>query len=851
MVGRSHRGRNTTPTPVRERELYDIEVNDLRRQVRQLQEELQRLKIVDEERSQRSSQPTVGGSEDDEDQNPFFEYSKFKGRVQPDESVDWLHTVERVFNFKEVSDERKVKLVALKHDCFLKLYNLKQKELSTEDYTVEFDHLMIKCDVVEPEKQIIAHYLKGLRVDISNILELQPYWSYSDVCKLTVKIEKQQKEARDAHYPNRRIISLVEEECEEDYKPESENEVVCTSHGKVCDIIIDGGSFENMVSLNMVEKLQLKTQDHPHPYHLTWLDKKKEFKVSKRCLVQFSIGEKYKDEVVCDVVPMDACHLLLGRPWQYDRKTVHDGYKNTYTFYKDGLRIILAPSKMVSSPIPPKGEGNTFLSKSAMFREVRDVKKCYALVTFEENKVTPEHPSIVQPLLNEFARNATSMKSCNVKAEELMAKGYLRESKSTCAVPALLVPKKYDQLYGVAVFSRINLRSGGLPSIRLESFIGKFVAVYFDDILVYSKDKDQHVTQAPILSLPNFDKLFEVECDASNVGIGAVLSQENRPIAFFSEKLSDSRQKYSTYDNEFYAIVRALDHWSQYLLSKPFVLYSDHEALKFINGQHKLDRRRALWVEFLQAYIFVIKHKAECSKRPYKQFLLQDGFLFKKNSVCIPHCSLREAILIEAYSSNLGGHFGRNKTLALIQRNFYWPKMERDVIRYVKRCGTCHMAKSWAQNTGLYTPLPVAEAPWQDVNIDFIVGLPRTQRHKDSVMVVDRFSKMAYFIACSKTIDVTHISDLYFREIVRLHGIPLTITSDRDPKFMSHFLRTLWRKLGTQHQFSTTAHPQTDGQTEVVNRSLGSMLRCYVGKNIRQWDLLLPQIEFAYNHSRN
>lgn len=145
--------------------------------------------------------------------------------------------------------------------------------------------------------------------------------------------------------------------------------------------------------------------------------------------------------------------------------------------------------------------------------------------------------------------------------------------------------------------------------------------------------------------------------------------------------------------------------------------------------------------------LFFEKIWAECYKGPYNHFLLQDGFLFRKNCLCIPHCSLRDAILIEAHSSNLGGHFGKNKTLALIQENFYWPKMERDVIRYVERCGTCHMAKSWAQNTGLYTPLPVAEAPWQDVSMDFLIGLPRTQRHKDSVMVVvDHFSKMAHFI---------------------------------------------------------------------------------------------------------
>jgi len=115
--------------------------------------------------------------------------------------------------------------------------------------------------------------------------------------------------------------------------------------------------------------------------------------------------------------------------------------------------------------------------------------------------------------------------------------------------------------------------------------------------------------QASVLALPNFDKVFEVECDAFGVGIGDVLSQEKWPLAYFIEKLNEAKRKYSTYDKEFYAIVRALDHWRHYLLGVEFILYSDHEAFKFIQGQHKLNPRHAKWVEYLQSFHFMIHHK--------------------------------------------------------------------------------------------------------------------------------------------------------------------------------------------------------------------------------------------------
>lgn len=338
---------------------------------------------------------------------------------------------------------------------------------------------------------------------------------------------------------------------------------------------------------------------------------------------------------------------------------------------------------------------------------------------------------------------------------------------------------------------------------------------------------------APILVLPDFDQPFELHCDASKLGIGAVLSQQGRPIAYYSEKMAGARTRYSTYDIEFYAIVQAIKHWRHYLAHKEFVLFTNnHVALKYLSTQAKISSRHAFWIAYLEQFTFVIKHQsgkmnrvAEALSRRYalvstlrvsvtgfecftdlystdpffapiwmdlthgirSDYSLVEGFLFRDNRLCVPECGLRLQIILELHRE---GHVGRDRTLKLVTGSYFWLTLRHDVERFVARCTTCQQSKGHASNAGLYLPLPIPTQPWSDISMDFVLGLPRTQRGKDSIfVVVDRFSKMVHFflVTCKKTTDAVQVASLFFREIYRLHGLPTSIVSDRDSRFIGHF----------------------------------------------------------------
>lgn len=149
------------------------------------------------------------------------------------------------------------------------------------------------------------------------------------------------------------------------------------------------------------------------------------------------------------------------------------------------------------------------------------------------------------------------------------------------------------------------------------------------------------------------------------------------------------------------------------------------------------------------------------------------------------------------------GHVGRDRTFQLLAGSYFWPSMHKEVGCFVARCRVCQLAKGASTNAGLHLPLPIPTQPWSDVSMDFVLGLPRTQSGSDSIyVVVDRFSKMVHFIPCKKTFDDVAVAQLYFRDVYRLHGLPASIVSDSDTRFVSHFWWSLWRMVNTQLNFS-------------------------------------------------
>ncbi|GJP50303.1 hypothetical protein CLOM_g9434, partial [Closterium sp. NIES-68] len=294
----------------------------------------------------------------------------------------------------------------------------------------------------------------------------------------------------------------------------------------------------------------------------------------------------------------------------------------------------------------------------------------------------------------------------------------------------------------------------------------------------------------PVLRIADPERPFEVITDASDIAIGAVLMQfrqwasTNRVRV---SKMQSAERNYPVHDKEMLAIVHAFKIWRCYLTGADVTVRTDHKSLQYLRAQPNLNPRQIRWLDYLESN-FTYKITST------SVYYLRSG----TDRIWVPsYRLLRELLIQEVHDSNLSGHFGVDKTLKALQRFYYWPDMVTDVQRYVAACPICQRMKSSHQRpTGLLQPLEPPQRPWQHVTMDFVTGLPAGPSGNDAVLVVvDRLTKMAHFAPCRTTITAEETARLFISTVVRLHGIPAAIISDRDPKFTSKFWQD--RGLGT------------------------------------------------------
>ncbi|KAA3461447.1 reverse transcriptase [Gossypium australe] len=333
--------------------------------------------------------------------------------------------------------------------------------------------------------------------------------------------------------------------------------------------------------------------------------------------------------------------------------------------------------------------------------------------------------------------------------------------------------------------------------------------------------------------------------------------QEGKVVAYASRQLKPYERNYPMHDLELAAIVFALKIWRHYLfdsdewleLLKDYELVIDYHPGKANVVTDALSRKSLFTLRAINANLAMTEEaqevddelkikKSHCSSCTDSNFQVDaEGCLrFKKRICVLKNPELIRMICDEAHSSKLSIRPGSTKMYNGLKQFYWWHGMKRDISDYVSKCLICQQVKAEHQvPSGLLQPVMIPEWKWDRVTMDFVI--------------IDRLTKSAHFIPVRTDFSLDKLAEFYISQIVRLHGVPVSIVSDRDPRFTSRFWKKLQDALGTKLHFSTAFHPQSDGQSERVIQILEDMLRCCVLEFEGTWERYLLLIEFAYNNS--
>nr|GEV35085.1 putative reverse transcriptase domain-containing protein [Tanacetum cinerariifolium] len=381
----------------------------------------------------------------------------------------------------------------------------------------------------------------------------------------------------------------------------------------------------------------------------------------------------------------------------------------------------------------------------------------------------------------------------------------------------------------------------------------------------------QNLCSAPILALPEGSKNFIVYCDALHKGLGAVLMQNEKVIAYASRKLKIHEKNYTTHDLELEAVRCWLELLSDYDCD---IRYHPGKANVVADALSRNERSRPLRVralvmsmglnlskEILEAQTEAMKPEnisAEDVGGMLRKDLLKekleprvDETLCLNNRSWVP-CfgDLRTLIMHESYKLKYSIHLVSDKMYQDLKQLYWWPNMTENIATYVSKCLTCSKVKAEHQKPfGLLVQPKILEWKWEKITMDFVTKLPKTTNGYDTIwVIVDRLTKSAHFLPIRENDHMEKLLKLYMKEVVTRHGVSFSIIFDRDGRFTSLFWQAPRKALGTRLDMSTAYHPKTDGQSERTIQTLEDMLRACVLDFGKNWDRHLPLVEFSYNN---